>query len=128
MESSTRLVSLMTTPNRLWLAASRAGYVLWRNNVGKGWWGRGEKQPDGAIVIRHPRRLHAGLCVGSADYVGYRSMTITPEMVGQKVAVFAGVEAKRGSRRLSEEQKVWRELIQRAGGIFIEARRVEDFL
>ena len=31
---------------------------------------------------------------GTLDWIGWRTLTITPEMVGQKVAIFAAIDAK----------------------------------
>ena len=45
-----------------------------------------------------------GLCVGSSDLIGFKSVTITPEMVGQKVAIFTAIEVKTESGKVSERQ------------------------
>ncbi len=42
-----------------------------------------------------------GLCVGSSDLIGFKSMTITPEMVGQKIAVFTALEVKTEKGKVS---------------------------
>jgi hypothetical protein len=44
---------------------------------------------------------------GSADLIGYRSITITPDMVGQQVAVFASIEVKTPTGRIRPEQQQW---------------------
>jgi hypothetical protein len=67
-----------------------------------------------------------GLCKGSADLIGYRSITITPEMVGQQVAVFASIEVKTPTGRIRPEQQQWLDTVQAAGGIAGVARSVED--
>jgi dihydroxyacid dehydratase/phosphogluconate dehydratase len=69
-----------------------------------------------------------GLARGSADLIGYRSITITPEMVGQQVAVFASIEVKTPTGRIRPEQRAWMETVQAAGGIAGVARSVEDAL
>jgi hypothetical protein len=65
---------------------------------------------------------------GSADLIGYRSITITPEMVGQQVAVFTSIEVKTPTGRLRPEQQAWLDTVQAAGGIAGVARSVEDAL
>lgn len=117
------------------LAAHRiAGVRLFRNNTGMGWvgaWrrmrpGQTYRADGGEILIRGARPLHAGLMEGSADGIGWRTITITPDMVGQRVAVFLSVEAKSGTGRLSKEQKVWHNNVLAAGGISIVARCPEQ--
>jgi dihydroxyacid dehydratase/phosphogluconate dehydratase len=67
-----------------------------------------------------------GLARGSADLIGYRTVTITPEMVGQQVAVFASIEVKTPTGRIRPDQRAWMETVQAAGGIAGVARSVED--
>jgi dihydroxyacid dehydratase/phosphogluconate dehydratase len=67
-----------------------------------------------------------GLARGSADLIGYRTVTITPEMVGQQVAVFASIEVKTPTGRIRPDQQAWLETVQAAGGIAGVARSVED--
>lgn len=77
---------------------------LFRNNVGVA------KYPDGSTVVY-------GLCRGSSDLIGWKSVTITPDMVGQRLAVFAAAEIKTPGRRPTVEQGYFIEAVQRAGGI-----------
>jgi len=67
-----------------------------------------------------------GLCKGSADLIGWRSVTITPEMVGQQVAVFTSIEVKSSSGRVKPEQQQWLNAVQAAGGIAGVARSVGE--
>lgn len=99
---------------------------LFRNNVGTGWVGERVRHEPDLLVLRNPRPLHAGLCVGSSDLIGWRTITVTPEMVGQQVAVFVAVESKslRGSAK--EAQTNFIEAVRRAGGLAGVARSVED--
>lgn len=56
--------------------------------------------------------------VGQSDLYGWKSITITPEMVGCRVAVVLSIECKRPKGgRLSDDQKSWIDTVQRAGGI-----------
>jgi hypothetical protein len=90
--------------------------TLFRNNVGTAWIGDTSKLKDGSVLIRNPRIFHAGLCEGSSDLIGWRSLTITPEMVGQTVAVFAALEVKSKTGRATAGQKNFCQRVLEAGG------------
>jgi hypothetical protein len=87
---------------------------LHRNNVGS--------LPD----PRTGRLVTFGLAPGSADLIGWRSVTITPDMVGQTVAVFVSIEVKTATGRVSPAQHNWLAAVQAAGGLACIARSVED--
>ena len=70
--------------------------------------------------------MQFGLCKGSADLIGWRTVTITEEMVGQKIAVFTSIEVKNSSGRVRPEQQQWLDAVQKAGGIAAVARSVAD--
>lgn len=93
----------------LQMAASESGHRLFRNNVGSA------RAADG-------RYLTYGLCKGSGDLIGWKRITITPDMVGKTVAVFWSVEVKGKKGVESREQAIWRDVVDRAGGIS-EVRR-----
>jgi hypothetical protein len=95
------------------IACSTGATRLFRNNTG-------------TLRDQHGRPVQFGLCKGSADLIGYRTVTITPEMVGQQVAVFTSIEVKTPTGRLRPEQRAWMETVQSAGGIAGVARSVED--
>ena len=90
--------------------------TLFRNNVGTAWIGDTSKLKDGSVLIRNPRIFHAGLCEGSSDLIGWRSLTITPDMVGQTVAVFAALEVKSKTGRATAGQKNFCARVKEAGG------------
>ena len=69
-----------------------------------------------------------GLQPGSSDLIGWRTVTITPEMVGTTIAVFTSIEVKTATGRLRPEQQQWLDAVQSAGGIAGVARSVEDAL
>jgi hypothetical protein len=95
------------------IACSTGDTRLWRNNTG-------------TLRDQHGRPVTFGLAKGSSDLIGYRTVTVTPEMVGQQVAVFCSIEVKTASGRLRPEQRQWLDVIQAAGGIAGVARSVED--
>jgi hypothetical protein len=87
---------------------------LFRNQVGS--------LPD----PRTGRLVTFGLARGSADLIGWRSITITPDMVGTTVAIFASIEVKTPTGRVSPQQQTWMAVVQGAGGIAGVARSVCD--
>lgn len=95
------------------LACSNGPVRLFRNNTG-------------TLRDQHGRPVTFGLAKGSADLIGWTTRTITPEMVGQQVAVFTSIEVKSATGRLRPEQQQWLEAVQAAGGIAAVARSVED--
>ena len=79
----------------------------------------------GALKDAQGRLVRYGLCKGSSDLIGWRSLTITPDMVGQTVAVFAAIEVKdRG--RPTPEQLHFIAQVQAAGGLAGVARTVAE--
>lgn len=98
--------------NEIHLALGSGASRLWRNNTG-------------ALKDSTGRLVRYGLCKGSADLIGLRTVTITPDMVGQQLAVFAAIEVKdRG--RLTPEQTAFLTMVQQAGGLAGVARSVEE--
>jgi hypothetical protein len=95
------------------LTCSTCSTRLFRNNTG-------------TLRDQHGRPVSFGLCKGSADLIGWRTVTVTPEMVGQQVAVFTSIEVKAASGRLRPEQRQWLDAVQAAGGIGGVARSVAD--
>lgn len=87
---------------------------LFRNQVGQ--------LPD----PRTGRPVQFGLARGSADLIGWRTITITPEMVGTRVAVFTSLEVKTPTGRLTPAQHNWLGAVRSAGGIAGVARSVSD--
>lgn len=101
--------------------------AMFRNNVGKAWVGDAMILKDGSVLIRNPRILHAGLHKGSGDLIGWKSIVVTPDMVGELVAVFSSIEVKppKGGR-ITADQINWRDKVLSAGGYAGIARSPED--
>lgn len=95
------------------IACSTGDTRLFRNNTG-------------TLRDQHGRPVTFGLCKGSADLIGWRTVTVTPEMVGTQMAVFLSIEVKTATGRLRPEQQQWLDAVQAAGGIAGVARSVED--
>jgi len=111
--------------NRALLALSHGPTRLFRNVTAMGWGGKVERCGS-TITIRNARPIHAGLCRGSCDTIGWHTVTITPDMVGRKLAVFTAIEFKAARGRPTAEQAHFGEQVQAAGGLFGVAWTVED--
>lgn len=115
------------------LRVAQIGLRLFRNNVGMGWIGQVIKPSrvmtirvsPNDVVLRNARPLHAGLCEGSGDLIGWFTLKITPEMIGKSVAVFGSLEIKEPNGRISEIQKRFIKTVRQAGG-FADVARSED--
>lgn len=100
---------------------------IFRNNVGTGWQGKSVRKGT-VLIIENPRPLHAGLCEGSSDLIGWTTVEVTPDMVGRKVAVFTAVEVKTNKGRVSDEQANFIQQVRNAGGIAGVARSEDEAL
>ena len=101
---------------------------IMRANVGAGWTGDFVKNTDGSITIYEPRRFQTGLPVGFPDLFGYKSITVTPDMVGRKIAQFAYIEVKTPKGKASKEQKEMHAQLDEAGAIGGVAHSAEEAL
>lgn len=91
----------------------RGAVRLWRNNTG-------------TLLDRQGRPVSFGLCKGSSDLIGLRSVTITPDMVGQTLAVFSAVEVKGPRGRTTAEQEQFIGVVRQLGGLAGVARSVTE--
>ena len=108
-----QMTSEQTIQQHIRLACSKGNCRLFRNNTG-------------TLRDQHGRPVQFGLCKGSADLIGWRTVTVTPEMVGQIVAIFTSIEVKTPTGRVRPEQQQWLAAVQAAGGIAAVARSVAD--
>ena len=86
---------------------------LFRNQVGTG------TTPDG-------RFIRFGLHPGSPDLIGWRRVVITPDMVGQTVAIAVGIEVKTARGRVSPEQQTFIAHMQAFGALAGVARSADE--
>jgi hypothetical protein len=100
--------------------------TIFRNNVGMCWTGNHNRLKDGSLLIREPRPLHAGLCKGSSDLIGWTTREITPDMVGKKIAIFTALEVKSDRGRATAEQLNFIQRLRECGGIAGIARSPEE--
>ena len=87
---------------------------IFRNQVGQ--------LPD----LRTGRPVQFGLAKGSSDLIGFKTIEVTPDMIGQKLAVFTSIEVKTAKGKLSPMQHNWLSCVKQAGGITGVARSVQD--
>ena len=106
-------MSEQQTQQAIRLALSRGDARLWRNNTG-------------TLLDRQGRTVQFGLCKGSSDLIGLRSITIGPEHLGQRLAVFAAIEVKSATGRATPEQVAFIDTVAGMGGIAGVARSVSD--
>lgn len=106
---------------------SRPDVRLFRNTCGTGWSGQHISGAGNVVTIGNARFVRYGLTPGSADLIGWQAVTVTPEMVGRKLAVFTSIEVKaHATGRLTPEQDNWRRVVSSAGGAAGVARSVAE--
>ena len=112
--------------NAILLACGHGNTTLFRCNTGLGWAGKSVRRGDGSVLVHDARPLHAGLCTGSSDLIGWRSVEITQEMVGRRIGVFVALEVKSATGRTTVEQRRFIDAVRAAGGIADVVRSVDD--
>ena len=105
---------------------ARPDIRLFRNNTGVGFVGRVAERSAGRLVLLEPRPLHAGLCNGGSDLIGWRSIVVTAPMMGHSLAVFCAVEVKTGRLQATSEQATFIDNVRAAGGLAGVARSVAE--
>lgn len=96
---------------------------FFRNEVGEGWF----FPPWEKIFNREDKRyLRYGLAPDTPDVIGFESVIITQEMVGQTIAQFTGYEIKTGNAVQTSGQKNFQNLLESMGGKYKVVRSVGD--
>jgi hypothetical protein len=98
--------------NDIRVEASRLGARLFRYVVG-------------TFYNRARKPCHIGTA-GVADLIGWREVTITSDLVGQKLAQFVAVEVKTETGKVSEEQKSFLSAVEKSGGLAMVARSAKE--
>lgn len=104
------------------LELSKAGARVFRNNVAQAWVGTLSlryQNPNGSIRVEleNARPLHAGLCTGSSDLIGF-----------SKQGHFIAIEVKTKTGRVTSEQQNFINAVRASGGIAGVCRSVEEAL
>lgn len=117
------------TQKQIWAKLSKLGGRFFRINTGRAW--LSSLGPKGCVktvqgmMVKQPRSVALGFSttsgesvVGTLDLQGYVKVVITQEMVGETVAVYSCVDAKRseGGKRTKEQQETI-DRVTRDGGI-----------
>jgi hypothetical protein len=100
-------------------ALNRGPVRLFRNNVGA--W----KTPSGGFLSYGLGSSGSRILPGTSDLIGWRSVVITPAMVGQTIAQFVGVEVK-DQDEPSEQQLNFIAQVNAAGGLAGVAHSIEE--
>ena len=110
------------------LRVSKSNLIrLFRNNIGIAIMGKIKFSPNGDAQVKQPRFIHYGIPgEGGSDLLGYRTLTITPEMVGTRIAQFVACELKTPIGKLSPQQENFIRVVNEAGGLGVVVRSVRD--
>ncbi len=96
---------------------------LFRNNCGTSIYLAGK---NGRL---EKRRVKFGVCnPGGSDLIGWRSITITPDMIGDRLAVFLAIETKAPKKGPSKKQRNFINQVRKAGGLAGSARDISGAL
>jgi hypothetical protein len=96
------------------LALSKTGSRMFRNN-------------SGAFKDSTGRWVRYGVAnPGGSDLIGWTPVTVTADMVGQRLAVFTAIEVKGPKGKTSPEQTNFIDRVKIDGGIAGVARSADD--
>lgn len=102
---------------------------LLRNSKGQGWMGSLVSRHAGRVVLENARQVAFGLIApGSSDLLGPIRVLVTPEMVGQTVALFGAMEIKRPGGRRPQDQIDFVSFVNNFGGRAGFVESVDDAL
>ena len=104
LKKSTKQDSEAKIQQEIRLAVSDAGARTFRNNVGQ-------------FKAENGRMVSFGLCKGSSDLIGWKTVEITQEMVGKKVAVFLAIECKSFKGKPTADQLNFIRVVRESGGL-----------
>lgn len=119
-----------------WLALGALSRVF-RVNTGTAWLsgaGPVQRLQDGSVLVPAARPVALGLgmpdgkpLVGTSDLLGWTTVTVTPEMVGCRAAIFTAIETKEtGGGKKRDEQRNFVDQVRLAGGIAGFAASAEE--
>lgn len=109
------------------LSVSRSGATIFRNNQGRGVLGQIQKLPNGDFIVKNARVVDFGVCnPGGSDLIGWRTITITPDMVGKQAALFLALEVKTDTGKATKDQVNFIEAVRRAGGLAGVVRTADE--
>lgn len=119
------MVTETTILKNIQIAASKAGARLFRNNVSLAWASNNIKRVThkqkitiqlnpGDIILFNARPIHAGLCEGSSDLIGWQTVNGS--------AIFTACEVKTARGQATDKQSNFIDAVNTAGGNAFIAR------
>ena len=103
--------------------------LTFRANVGCAWAGsKVERLPGGSVLIHDARPFNTGLPPGFSDLFGLVPVTVTPDMVGERLARFFALEIKSATGRASDQQSRFLDAVRLNGGLAGVARSAGEAL
>lgn len=63
---------------------------------------------------------------GGSDLIGFTQVTVTPEMVGKRIAIFTAIEGKTKKLKATKEQQNFINQVRLSGGLAGVARNLEE--
>lgn len=131
------MASENTVQKTIWLGLGALSR-LFRLNSGKAWLSNlgppgVVKLADGSVLIKAARSVALGYALptgdpvnGQSDLGGWTTVTVTPAMVGKKIAVFTAIETKRSKGgKASSDQLNFVTQVAEQGGIAGVANSLE---
>ncbi|QMP19205.1 hypothetical protein [Pseudomonas phage Persinger] len=100
--------------------------LIFRANVGQAWTGEQFVRQGRNMLIINARPFTTGLPPGFSDLFGLVPVTITADMVGQKVAVFTALEVKTPKGKPTTQQQAFIQAVNDNGGRAGVVRCAED--
>ncbi len=91
--------------------------VVFVNVVGTAWFGKFLQMKDGVVTLLGGRRYPVGWHEGSPDVMGWKSVVVTPRMVGKRIAVLLGIEMKQPGEKPEPEQRHFLDRLTSDGAI-----------
>ncbi len=105
--------------NSIMLKLSKAGFRVFRNNIGSAWMATGKpiNTGNGDMLLKNARAVAFGVGgKGGSDLIGWHTVEVTEDMVGKKIAIFAAIEVKAPGGAVRPEQVNFVNQVNAAGG------------
>lgn len=96
-----------------------------RMDQGVAYVGKAFNAPGNKIILENPRKIRYGVD-GAGDRLGWHEITVTPDMVGQKIAVFTSIEDKSATDRIGYNQLIFMLNVIKGGGIAKVYKELEE--
>lgn len=98
------------------VSLSQHGHYCLRVNSGEFWGGKMIGHDGLHVMLEHPTRIH-GAPPGTSDLIGCITRTITPEMVGRRIAQLFCIEMKRPGDKPEKHQERYLAMMRSRGAL-----------